>query len=95
MVHRLPLTRARINLGRLIRRVHVHKEYFILEKDGIPVAGVMDAEEFEDYLEARDPEVSARIRESHEQYLEGKIRPAESLLRKPKRRNRARRNRGQ
>lgn len=66
-----------------------------MEKDGIPVAGVMDAEEFEDYLESRDPEVSARIRQSHEEYLEGKFRPAESLLRKPKRRNRARRRRRQ
>ncbi|MGH9795455.1 MAG: type II toxin-antitoxin system Phd/YefM family antitoxin [Candidatus Acidiferrales bacterium] len=95
MVHRLPLTRARVNLGRLIRRVHVHKEYFILEKDGIPVAGVMDAEEFEDYLEARDPEVSSHIRESQEEYLAGKFRPAESLLRKPKKRSRARRHRRQ
>lgn len=86
MVHRLPLTRARINLGRLVRRVHVHKEHFILEKDGIPVAGVMDAEEFEDYLEARDPEVVSRIRKSHEEYVDGKVRPAESLLRKIKRR---------
>ena len=40
MVHRLPITQARINLGQVVRRAHVNKEYFILEKDGIPVAGI-------------------------------------------------------
>lgn len=87
MVHRLPLTKARINLGHVVRRVHVNKEYFILEKDGIPVAGIMDAEELEDYLEARDPEVQAHIRASHREYLEGKAMPAEALLRPRRRRN--------
>lgn len=33
IVHRIPLTRARINLGQLVRRVHVNREYFILEKE--------------------------------------------------------------
>jgi hypothetical protein len=89
MVHRLPLTRARINLGRLVRRVHVHKEYFILEKDGIPVAGMMDAEEMEDYLEARDPNVRAHIQKSQQEFLQGKTRPAASLLRLTTRKRRA------
>ena len=56
-VHRLPITRARINLGQLAKRAHINKEYFILEKDGIPVVGMMDAEEMEDYLEVRDTKV--------------------------------------
>ena len=41
MVHRLPVTKARVNLGQVVRRVHVNKEYFILEKDGIPVVGIL------------------------------------------------------
>ena len=36
MVHYLPITKARINLGQVVRRVVRNKEYFILEKDGIP-----------------------------------------------------------
>ena len=94
MVHRLAITRARINLGQLVRRVHVNKEYFILEKDGIPVAGIMGAEELEDYLEARDPEVRAHIRKSHRDYLAGRTVPAETLLRpQPRRNSKARRRR--
>ena len=54
-----------MNLGQLVKRVHVNKEYFILEKDGIPVVGIMDADEMEDYLELRDPKVKAQIRQSN------------------------------
>ncbi len=45
-VERLPLTEARVHLGALVRRVHLGKKYVILEKDGIPFAGVMDIGEF-------------------------------------------------
>ena len=57
MIHRVPLTKARINLGSIVRRAHLNQDYFILEKDGIPVAGLMDANEMEDYLELRDAAV--------------------------------------
>ena len=80
MIHRLPITKARINLGEVVRRVHVHKEYFILEKDGIPVAGIMDAEELEDYLELHDPKVRAHIRKSTAAYRAGKSRLAKKLV---------------
>jgi PHD/YefM family antitoxin component YafN of YafNO toxin-antitoxin module len=79
-LNRIPITKARINLGQLVRRVHVNKEYFVLEKDGIPVAGIMDAEEFEDYLELRSPGIREHIRRSHQEYLRGKGRPAGALL---------------
>ena len=62
VVHRLPITKARVNLGELVRRVNRDKEYFILEKDGIPVAGIMGAAELEDYLELQDPKIREHIR---------------------------------
>jgi len=80
VVHRLPITKARINLGQVAKRVHVDKEYFMLEKDGFPVVGVMDADELEDYLELRDPKVKKIIAESHRDYLAGKSRPMEEFL---------------
>jgi hypothetical protein len=39
MVNRIPITKARINLGQLAKRAHLNNEYFILEKDGIPTFG--------------------------------------------------------
>lgn len=80
MVKTIPITKARINLGALVKRVHLNKEYFILEKDGIPVAGLMAADEMEDYLELRDPKVRADIRKSYQEYRAGKGRPMEEFL---------------
>lgn len=37
------------HFGLVVRRAHLNREYFILEKDGIPVAGVMNIDELEDY----------------------------------------------
>jgi len=79
-IRRLPITKARINLGAVVKRAHPGKEYFILEKDGIPVAGPVHIDEFEDYLELKDPMVRQQIRESYEEYRTGKSRPAGRLL---------------
>jgi hypothetical protein len=80
MVNRIPITKARINLGQLAKRAHLNNEYFILEKDGIPVIGIMDADEMEDYLELRDPKVKAQVRQSNNDVRAGRTRPAGELL---------------
>jgi len=80
IVNRIPLTKARINLGQMVRRAHVNREYFILEKDGIPVAGLMHVEDLEDYLEQQDPGFKDQIRRSHQEYRRGKAREASSFL---------------
>ena len=92
MVHHLPITKARINLGQVVRRVVRNKEYFILEKDGIPVAGILGADELEDYLEARDPGARAHIRKSAAEHEAGKGRAIGDFLvdlDKPTRRTKA------
>jgi hypothetical protein len=80
LVSRLPITKGRINLGQLALRAHLHNEYFILEKDGIPVIGIMDADEMEDYLDLRDPKVNAQIRESNLNVRAGRTKAADVLL---------------
>lgn len=84
-INRLPITQARINLGQIARRAHNGKEYFILEKDGIPVIGIMSADELEDYIELRDAKVKASIAASGRDRAEGKMRPATRLLAESKR----------
>jgi len=91
MVHYLPITKARINLGQVIRRVVRNKEYFILEKDGIPVAGILGADELEDYLELQNPKVKRAIEKSNEDIRKGKTRPAEMLLAEFRKENAAKR----
>jgi antitoxin (DNA-binding transcriptional repressor) of toxin-antitoxin stability system len=79
-INRLPITKARINLGQIARRAHNGNEYFILEKDGIPVIGIMAADELEDYLELRNPKAKASIAASRKVQAAGKTRPAGRLL---------------
>lgn len=76
----MPITKARINLGAVVRRVHLNKEYIILEKGGIPVAGLMDADELEDYLGIHDPEARRQIQKSNEDIRAGRTRPAREFL---------------
>ncbi len=84
VVTRIPLTKGRVDLVALVKRVAAGNECFILEKDGQPVAALIDIDEFEDYLELNDPEVSEAIAEGRKEYLAGKSRPAEELLRELK-----------
>ncbi len=67
VVTRMQLTKARVNFGAIIRRVHTEEEYVVLEKDGLPAAALMDIDEFEDYLELHDPEVKQAIAESRKE----------------------------
>jgi PHD/YefM family antitoxin component YafN of YafNO toxin-antitoxin module len=80
IVHRIPLTKARINLGQVVRRVHVNREYFVLEKDGIPVAGIMNVDDFEDYLELQDPGLKKQIEQSSAEYRRGETREVSEFL---------------
>ena len=80
LVHRLPLTEARNNLGKVVRRANVNREIFILEKGGIPVAALMNIDDLEDYLELQDPKMKKQIARGYQDYLAGKTRPAKELL---------------
>lgn len=62
VVNRLPISQARVNLGQVAKRAHVGGEYFILEKDGIPVIGIMDAGELETYLELRNGKANRQVK---------------------------------
>jgi len=79
-IHRLALTEARNNLGKVVRRAHINNETFILEKDGIPIAALMNIDEYEDYLDIQDPKVNKQIKQSYKEYITGKARPVEEFL---------------
>jgi PHD/YefM family antitoxin component YafN of YafNO toxin-antitoxin module len=80
MVQSLTISEARLKLDALVKRINLKKDYVILKKDGIPVAGIMDIDEFEDYLELQDPKVERHIKKSFQEYRAGKSRPARELL---------------
>ena len=80
IVNHLPLTKARVNLGQVVRRAHVNREVFILEKDGIPVVGLMHVDDLEDYLEMQNRSVKEQIQTSAAEYRRGAVRTAHEFL---------------
>jgi len=82
MIKTIPITKARVNLGAVIKRVHLNKDSFVLEKGGIPVAAILDIDEFEDWLETKDPKVKEQIRQGYEEYKKGKTVPLDKFLAK-------------
>ena len=49
-LERIPITKARSMIGQLVNRVHTDKDRIVLEKSGIPVAALIDIEEFKQFL---------------------------------------------
>jgi len=80
LVRHVPLTEARNNLGKVVRRANVNKEMFILEKGGIPVAALMNIDDLEDYLELQDPKMKKQIAEGYAAYKRGEGRDVRELL---------------
>jgi prevent-host-death family protein len=81
-VSRISATEAKIRFGELIRRVQLGKEYIIVERDGRPVLGILDADELEDYLDLRDETLKTQIRKGYREYQAGKTKPVEQVLAK-------------
>jgi len=79
-VARISATEAKTHFGELIRRVKLGKEYIIVERDGIPVLGILDADELEDYLDLHDETLQEQIRQGYKEYQEGETRPVEEIL---------------
>ena len=79
-VYRLPIAKARVNLGQVVRRAHVNREFFIFEKDGIPVVGLMHVDDLEDYLEMQNRSVKEQVETSAAGYRRGAARSAHEFL---------------
>jgi len=82
MIKTIPITKARVNLGEVVKRVHLDKDSFVLEKGGIPVAAILDIDEFEEWLETKDPELKDQLRRGYEEYKKGKAVPIDKFLAK-------------
>jgi prevent-host-death family protein len=80
LIRHVALTQARASLGTIVNEVNRNNEYVVVERGGLPVAVIIDFDEFEDYLDARDPAARAHIAEASREHREGKALPAEDLV---------------
>lgn len=58
---RIPITKARPIIGKLVSRVHVEKERIVLEKGGMPVAALIDIEEFKEFLAYQEAKETGKL----------------------------------
>ncbi len=80
VIRHVPLTQARASLGSLVNDVNRDGEYVVVERGGLPVAVIIDFDEFEDYLDLRDPAARERIAEAGLDHRAGRTSAAEDLL---------------
>jgi len=77
----MAMTKVRVNLGAVVRAVRAdRKTVVILEKDGLPVAALLDIDELEDLLDLHDPQLRAQIRQSMRDHRAGRSRPIDEVL---------------
>jgi len=56
--------------------------YVVVKKNGKTIAGIINAEEMEDFLDARDRILQKQIRAGYREFRGGKAKPAHVLLQK-------------
>ena len=54
MTKKLAISKARVNLGAVVKGVREKGDVVVLEKDGIPVASIVDVDYMEDMRDALD-----------------------------------------
>lgn len=52
MTKNIPISKARVNLGSVVKGVREKGDVVVLEKDGIPVASIVDVDLVEDLRDA-------------------------------------------
>ncbi len=61
MTKNIPISKARVNLGSVVKGVREKGDVVVLEKDGIPVASIVGVDVVEDMRDALDI-AAARVR---------------------------------
>jgi antitoxin (DNA-binding transcriptional repressor) of toxin-antitoxin stability system len=54
--------------------------YVVLQKNGLPVAGIVDASDMEDFLELRDPSLNKQITKGYKEFNKGKATSGRTFL---------------
>lgn len=80
IVRHISIAKARTTLDSIVRRAHKNKERFILEKDGVPVAGIIDVDELDDHLELHNAALKRQIKAGYKEYRAGKTRDAAAFI---------------
>lgn len=79
-ITRITAAQAKARFNEIIRRATEDREYIVIERDGTPVLGILDADELEDYLDLHDETLKEQIHQGYQEYQAGRARPVERVL---------------
>jgi len=80
MIKTINTTNLRNRLKEATRYVRESKRPLVVTERGVPTTVLVDIDEFEDYLEARDKNFVASIRRAREQRLAGEVFSVEDVF---------------
>ena len=84
MVKTLSINDITSNLPDIVERLH-SGDYIVVEKNGRPVAGIIDADDMEDFVELQNSLIKKQISKGYQEFKTGKTVPARSFLQSLKR----------
>ncbi len=73
MIKTVTATNVRENFKSMMDHVKISKKPLIVTERGVPTTVLIDIDEFEDYLNAKDKKFLASIRKARTQYAKGNI----------------------
>ena len=82
MIKTMPISKARVNLGSLVNNLRKKGGSVVLEKNNIPVAVMINIDDWEDYQELNDPLLQRKIDKSYQEYKAGSFISASQVIQK-------------
>ena len=84
MVKTLSLEKAKKDLPSIVEKLH-SGDFVIVQKNGRPIAGIVDVDDMKDFVELRNPVIKKQITRGYHEFKAGKTVAARSFLKSLKR----------
>ena len=79
MTKTISLNEATKELPNIVEKLR-SGDYVIVEKNGKPVAGIVDVDDMDDFAELQNKTIKNQIKKGYLEFKRGKARPASALL---------------
>lgn len=84
MVKTLSLEKAKTELPSIVEKLQ-SGDFVVIQKNGRPVAGIVDVNDMEDFVELQNPLIKKQIAKGHTEFKAGKTMSASLFLKSLKR----------
>lgn len=79
MTRTLSLEKAAETLPSIVEKLR-SGDFVVVERNGKPVAGIVDANDMEDFIDTKNKVLKLQIKKGYNEFKKGKTAPARALL---------------